>query len=545
MADNLTMPFPQEAPTSPTATPTGTGPSSGTTSTGFPSPASANHGYTSAQYVSRHRPVSTMPPSQSTPPPPQPMLRSPVQPPVHSAHSSPYSNDQPHHAYAHQPSQRGPPPNVRPNMSIPNHTGPPTSPVAYSPQGPMSQPDGYPPVNTPRFSTVGPPRPPPVLGGGLPRPMGGHIRPPGPTAYYGSPPIRPMNANPGPTYPTDYTRGRPAPPTFNPRPHPENGHMGPGGPGGPGLGPSLGPMGPRPMRPPPQQSNNRFSTQSLPGWEHEAKQYNSIGPAHHPNIRPPPPASRNEPPSQNGHQRAASAQIQPTYYGQGDPGLDRQGSIASRFTSGNGYPGGPYSPSAGPPPYHHVFPTTPNRHARQQISEIPAPPPPRSVHNLPTEGFYHPIGPLRKLSISDSLDGGRISLDSTASFESGFANRQPALYPVPNMYGRDSDTSMDAFPPNRQRSASKSSTYSGHSVNSDYYIGFDSDAAPRSATPNGPSTPQISIQSAQHTYGRRTDPFSMRARTPSPGRSRQGSNPPPANRSGNDNIVSLLWTMTT
>ncbi|KAF9371080.1 RHO1 GDP-GTP exchange protein 2 [Podila verticillata] len=399
----------------------------------------------------------------------------------------------------------------------------------------MSQSDGYSPVNAPRFSTVGPPRPPPVLGG-PPRPMGGHIRPPGPTAYYGSPPIRPMNANPGPTYPTDYTRGRPSPPTFNPRPHPENGHMGPGGPGGPGgsgLGPSLGPMGPRPMRPPPQQSNNRFSTQSLPGWEHEAKQFNSNGPAHHPNIRPPPPASRNEPPSPNGHQRAASAQIQPTYYGQSDPGLDRQGSIASRFTSGNGYPGGPYSPNNCPPPYHHIYPTTSNRHARQQISEIPAPPPPRNVHNLPADGFYHPIGPLRKLSITDSLDGGRISLDSTASFESGFANRQPALYPVPNMYGRDPDTSMDAFPPNRQRSASKSSTYSGHSVNSDYYIGFDSDAAPRSATPNGPSTPQISIQSAQHTFGRRTDPFSMRARTPSPGRTRQGSNPPPANRSAN------------
>ncbi|KAF9184408.1 RHO1 GDP-GTP exchange protein 2 [Haplosporangium sp. Z 11] len=399
---------------------------------------------------------------------------------------------------------------------------------------------------TPRFSTIGPPRPASLAHGGPMRPTGPPMRPPGPpgpAGYYGSPPIRPMSISSGQPYPADYARGpvRPAPPPYTMRPDEIMGSGGAGGPGhglGPGMGPGMGPgpgpgMGPRPMRPPVQQPPssgypiaNRFSTQSLPGWEFDTKPYGGSGPAaHHPNIRPPP-ASWSD---QNGmgagpgtinHRRAASTQVQPTYYGPSD--LDRQTPIASRFN------GGPYPPNAAAPYQQQPpYPTSPNRQlVRHQLSDTPNP-------SASSDGYYYPNTPFRKLSISESLDGGRISMDSTASIESGYSNRQPSLYPGSNMYSRDVDVGMDMYPPNRQRSASKSSTYSGHSISSDYYADFDSVSVPRSTTPNGGSTPQISIQSAQGYPAGRADPFSMRARTPSPGRTRQGSNPPLANRTGN------------
>jgi hypothetical protein len=237
------------------------------------------------------------------------------------------------------------------------------------------------------------------------------------------------------------------------------------------------------------------------------------------------------------HRRATSTQLQPTYYGSGDmAGLDRQSSMASRYNNGSPHPTGQshYPPSSSSQYPHHQqqqqqpYMSSPNRQlVRHQLSDAPLPSPTRqhsSGSNGP-DGYYYPNAPYRKSSIGEGIDGARMSLESTASIESGYTGRQPALYPVPNVYSRDPDPSMDAFPPNRQRSASKSSTYSNHSV-SEYYIDFDSGPAPRSATPNG-STPQISIQSAQGFPTGRTDPFSMRARTPSPGRARQGSNPPP------------------
>ncbi|KAF9143302.1 RHO1 GDP-GTP exchange protein 2 [Linnemannia schmuckeri] len=513
MADNLAPALPQEPPTSPQAGPVGGAASFG------PGVTSANHGYTSAQYVSRHRASTQVAPGsaplQGAYATQQP-ARSPAKPPQPSL-------QQPLSQYAQPPLQQ------QQQLASPGSHGP--------PQG---------------FSTQGPPRPvPPMLGGPV-RPNGPSMRPPGgpgPGAYYGSPPIRPMNPNQGQGYPGDYRPVRPAPPAYSQR---ADGPMGNGGLGGmgPGPGPGSGPgsgMGHRPqMRPPPQQSaqggypiasqfssNPRFSTQSLPGWDHE-NPYGNGPAAHHPNIRPPP-ASWSDQPAQNGgipitHRRAASNQIQPTYYGGDHQGLDRQSSVASQYNNGR------YPPNISPayqqqPPY----PSSPNRQlVRHQLSDAPISPTPR-LHNgqlgFP-EGHYHTNAPYRKLSISEHLDGGRISLDSTASIESGFSNRQPALYPAPNMYSRDPEPGME-FHPNRQRSASKSSTYSGHSVASDYYADFDSISVPRSTTPNGSSTPQISIHSAQGYPPGRTDPFSMRARTPSPGRARQGSNPPLANRTAN------------
>jgi hypothetical protein len=564
MADNLAPALPQEPPTSPQAGPTGA-------SSSFPAGTSANHGYTSAQYVSRHR-ASTQVAGSSPHQGPyasqqqqqQPLARSPVKPTQPSLQQPLSQYAQPslqQHQLAspvtHGPSQGfvAPPPQRPPVLSSPVQSGPPTSlpyPQQGIPPGPAADPYSS------RFSTQGPPRPAPPMLGGPGRPNGPSMRPPGgPGPYYGSPPIRPVSSQ-GPGYPGDYpARGqvRPAPPapSYALR---QDGPMGNGGHGGmgPGSGPGPGPgpgMGHRPpMRPPPQQqsggypianqfsSNPRFSTQSLPGWDHE-KSFN--GPAaHHPNIRPPP-ASWNDAGSQNGggaitHRRAASNQIQPTYYGNDHQTADRQASGASRYNNG------PYPPNISPA-YQQSgpYPSSPNRQlVRHQLSDAPISPTPR-LHNgqmaFP-EGHYQTNSPFRKLSISEHLDNGRISLDSTASIESGYSNRQPALYPAPNMYSRDSDPGMEAFPPNRQRSASKSSTYSGHSVASDYYADFDSISVPRSTTPNGSATPQISIQSAQGFPPGRADPFSLRARTPSPGRARQGSNPPLANRAG---IVILIW----
>jgi len=369
------------------------------------------------------------------------------------------------------------------------------------------------------------------------RPAGALARPPGPPSgfgQYGSPPMRPMNANPGQGYPADYPRApvRQTPPSYNGR---QDGMA--QTPTAQGLG-----MGaPRPFRPPPpppapplqqqqQQQPVRYSTQSLSGWEH--------GPSQHPSNRPPP-SSWNDPGTQNGsgsmnHRRATSTQLQPTYYGSSDmAGLDRQASVASRYNNGASHPAGPYTHNPAAQQYQHQqqppYMNTSNRQlVRHKLSDPPIPSPTRQHNGGPggPEGYYYPNAPYRKLSIGEGMDGARISLDSTASVESGYTNRQPSLYPVPNVYSRDADPSLDSFSPNRQRSASKSSTYSGHSVH-DYYADFDSGAAPRSATPNG-STPQISIQSAQGFPTGRTDPFSMRARTPSPGRARQGSNPPSA-----------------
>ncbi|CAO3571291.1 unnamed protein product [Mortierella alpina] len=585
MSDSLAPAVGREAPTSPQASPVTAGPSSA----GFSAAGtSANHGYTSAQYVSRHRPT----PTQSSLPSPlqgpyasQPLRSPPKQPP--SAHQQPHIQTQ---AYSlppqHQPQLSSSPrpagaqgfvPPPRPAVIA--SPVQPTSPAAYAHQGgpiPLQSTDPYPPsMSSPRFSTVGPPRPAAHGPGGPMRPPGPPMRPPGPTGpsagYYNAPPIRPMNAGAGPGYPADYARGpvrAPAPPPF-PTWHDE--HTGQGGPGAlgqgfaPGVGPGLG-MGPRSMRPQHQQPAsaypiaNRFSTQSLPGWEHESKPYGSSGPAaQHPNIRPPP-ASWNDPVPPNGmsgapgamnHRRATSTQMHPTFYGPSEQqALDRQTSIAARYN------GGPYPPNATAAyqhqhqhphltQHHAPYPSSSNRPPRHHLIDSTAAPVSR-LHSGPAsaaDGYYHSNLPFRKLSITESLDGGRISLDSTASIESGYANRQPSLYPVPNMYGRDPDPGMEPFPPNRQRSASKSSTYSGHSINSDYYSDFDSVSVQRSTTPNGAATPQISIHSAQGYPGGRADPYSMRARTPSPGRTRQGSNPPPMTSRTGDPPVFLITSL--
>ncbi|KAF9104702.1 RHO1 GDP-GTP exchange protein 2 [Mortierella sp. AM989] len=560
MADNLASATAQD--TSP-ASPAGAGP----TSAGFPAGnTNANHGYTSAQYVSRHRPTSTQSSGASS-------LQGPYVPTMRSTPHQTSSHHQTQHAYAMSPRQQTqssssvaanvgsqgfviPPPRP-PIISSPAQKGQSTSSVAYPQSAPLPQaPDSYSPsMGTCRFSTVGPPRPAaPTLGGPM-RPIGPSIRapnaagPPGSSGYYGGPPARPINVNVGQSYPSDYAGGTIRPPSYSMR---QDGTVGPGGAGNPGqgMGQGMGPtapgpsMNPRPGRPPTSQQGsgypiaNRFSTQSLPGWELDSQLYNSNGPAgHHPSIRPIP-VSWNDPAGQNGaipggmnHRRATSTQLQPTYYSQGEhQGLDRQVSMASRYN------GGPYSPNAAPPYQPQLqYPVSPNRQlVRHQLSDNPLSPAPRLHNGMQghSDGYYHSNTPYRKLSISDSLDGGRISLDSTASIESGYASRQSSLYPVPNMYGRETDTSMDVFPPNRQRSASKSSTYSAHSVSSDYYADFDSNPVQRSTTPNG-GTPQISIQSAQGYPPSRADPFSMRTRTPSPGRTRQGSNPPMVNRTAN------------
>ncbi|KAF9580142.1 RHO1 GDP-GTP exchange protein 2 [Lunasporangiospora selenospora] len=175
-----------------------------------------------------------------------------------------------------------------------------------------------------------------------------------------------------------------------------------------------------------------------------------------------------------------------------------------------------------PPPYSINSP-------RQSVA------PPR-IHNTASntsEGYYHPNTSLRKLSLSDGLDGVRTSVDSVTSQESGYSVRPLPQYSTPTVYTHEMDHGMDGFPSNRQRSASKSSigtTYSTHSVSSDHYLDFDSVAVARAGTPNGGVPPQISIQSAQGYASGRTDPYSMRARTPSPGRTRHGSNPPMPHR---------------
>ncbi|KAF9199046.1 RHO1 GDP-GTP exchange protein 2, partial [Haplosporangium sp. Z 27] len=551
MADNLasatTQDASQAAPSGAAASPAAFPP--GTTN--------ANHGYTSAQYVSRHRPTSTQ--SSGAPGPYGSSMRSTS----HQQSSSLQHQNQ--LGYAISPQQQSqtssttvgsqgyviPPPARPPVISSPSQKGLPAPPTAYPQSVSLSQSDPYPPsIGTPRYSNVGLPRPAtPALGGPV-RPLGPTIRAPnvgGPTGssgYYGTSPVRPMNSNTGQAYPSDYARGAVRHQPYSMR---QDVTMGPGGAGTPGQG--MGPgapgpgMGPRPGRPSNSQQGsgypiaNRFSTQSLPGWDHDSQSYNGNGPVGHHSGTRLPPATWNDPVTQNGvgpgavnHRRATSTQLQPTYYSQGEHhGLDRQASLASRYN------GGPYPSNSGSYQPQPQYPTSPNRQLiRHQLADVPLSPVPRSHTGLSShsEAYFHPNTSLRKLSISESLDGGRISLDSNASIESGYGNRQPSLYPVPNMYSREVDSNMDAFPPNRQRSASKSSTYSAHSVNSDYYADFDSIAVQRSTTPNG-GTPQISIQSAQGYPTSRADPFSMRARTPSPGRTRQGSIPPLVNRGAN------------
>ncbi|KAF9172682.1 RHO1 GDP-GTP exchange protein 2 [Mortierella sp. AD011] len=518
--------------------------------TAFPAgTTNANHGYTSAQYVSRHRPASTQSTASSLQGSYVSSLRSTSHQPQHGYAMSPQQQTQSSSAAVGSQGFVNPPPRP-PVISSPVQIGQSAPPASYSQSAPLSQSDSYSPsVGNPRFSSIGTPRPANLVLGGPVRPMGPTIRGPssaGPqvsSGYYGPSPNRPMNPNTAQGYPSDFVRGTVRPSTYSLR---QDGAMGPGGAGNPGQG--MGPgapgpsMGPRPVRPIPSQQGsgypiaNRFSTQSLSGWEQES--YNSSGPVgHHPNVRPPP-ATWNDPSGQSGpgpgsmnHRRATSTQLQPTYYSQQQE-LDRHGSIASRYN------GGPYPPNSGSSYQPQLqYPTSPNRQlVRHQLSDNPSSPVPRIHNGLPghSDGYFHPNTQFRKLSISESLDGGRLSIDSTGSLDSTYANRQPALYPASNMYNREADAEMDAFPPNRQRSASKSSTYSAHSVNSDYYdyADFDSIAVQRSTTPNG-GAPQISIQSAQGYSAGRADPFSMRARTPSPGRTRQGSNPPMVNRAAN------------
>ncbi|KAF8968660.1 RHO1 GDP-GTP exchange protein 2, partial [Entomortierella lignicola] len=551
MADNLasatTQDASQAAPSGAAASPAAFPP--GTTN--------ANHGYTSAQYVSRHRPTSTQSSGAQGP------YGSSMRSTSHQQSSSLQHQNQ--LGYAISPQQQSqtssttvgsqgyviPPPARPPIISSPSQKGLPAPPTVYPQSVSLSQSDPYPPsIGTPRYSNVGLPRPAtPALGGPV-RPLGPTIRAPnvgGPTGssgYYGTSPVRPMNSNTGQAYPSDYARGAVRHQPYSMR---QDVTMGPGGAGNPGQG--MGPgapgpgMGPRPGRPSNSQQGsgypiaNRFSTQSLPGWDHDSQSYNGNGPVGHHSGTRLPPATWNDPVTQNGvgpgavnHRRATSTQLQPTYYSQGEHhGLDRQASLASRYN------GGPYPSNSGSYQPQPQYPTSPNRQLiRHQLADVPLSSVPRSHTGLSShsEAYFHPNTSLRKLSISESLDGGRISLDSNASIESGYGNRQPSLYPVPNMYSREVDSNMDAFPPNRQRSASKSSTYSAHSVNSDYYADFDSIAVQRSTTPNG-GTPQISIQSAQGYPTSRADPFSMRARTPSPGRTRQGSIPPLVNRGAN------------
>ncbi|KAI1320170.1 RHO1 GDP-GTP exchange protein 2 [Mortierella claussenii] len=560
MADNLASAVAQDSSSQATHA------AAGASAAGFAAGvSSANHGYTSAQYVSRHRPASTQPASASQLQGPfasQSMRSTPQQQPIHPSQHGyvlpPLQQTQPSSA-GNAGAQGFIPSSSRPPViSSPAQKGQPTSPAVYAQTISSSQvSDLHSPAS--RFSTVGPPRQAaPILGGPM-RPTGSSIRAPGisgpsgsgpqgHSAYYGSPPMRPMSVG-AQGYPVEYARGtvRAPPPPYSTR---QDGTIGPGTGGNGGQvmnsGMASGSSGaaPRLVRPPTLQQQgpaypiaNRFSTQSLPGWEHEGSPYVGNGPAgHHPGIRPPP-AKWNDPASQNGagpnHRRATSTQIQPTYYATGEhQNLDRQASVASRYTSG------PYPLNAGPAyqqQQQQPFSVSPNRQlVLHQLSDAPVSPVPRphSGASGSSDGYYHTGTPYRKLSLSDTLDGGRISLDSTTSIESGYSNRQPSLYPMPNMYCRDPDPGMDIFPPNRQRSASKSSTYSTHSVSSDYYADFDSISAPRSTTPNG-GTPQISIQSAQGYPNSRSDPFSMRARTPSPNRTRQGSNPPMVNRGGN------------
>lgn len=470
MADNLAPAVVQDA-----ASPTSSH------AVAFSAGNNANHGYTSAQYVSRHRQAST-------------------QPSISTSHSA--------------TSQGFVPPPTRPIISSPIQSGPPASPVSYHPQGPGS----YSPSMAPRYPAGAPPRPPPNLGV---RP-GSYIRAPspagpsGPSGYYGPAPARPgVDAG----YSGDYPRGpaRPQqPPPYTVR---QDGGIGPGGGSIPvqGIGPGMGPgapgpgMGPRPARSstqPPAAPGypiaNRFSTQSMSGWEHDSMSYGSNGPTtYHPSVRPPPAAWSDNPVPSNAvgpgvgtHRRAASTQIHPTYYSTADH--QGQSPVAGRYN------GSPYPPNATPVyQQQQPFPSSPNRLVRHQLMDAPASPVLR-LHNGnpgPSDGYYYQN---RKLSITDSLDSSRMSMDSTTSIES----------------------SGYMFPQSRQRSASKSSTFS------DYYADFDSISVPRAATPNG-STPHISIQSAQGYPPGRSDAYTMRARTPSPGRSRQGSNPPMVSRAAN------------
>ncbi|KAF9435822.1 RHO1 GDP-GTP exchange protein 2 [Entomortierella beljakovae] len=532
--------------TSPTAATTG---GTGLNSTGF-SASNANHGYTSAQYTSRHRPTSVQSSGATPQGPYAPSTRS-------TSHQQSSSHQhQTQHGYSIPPQQltqssspvstvsQGfipPPPPRPPVISSPVQKGPLVSTVTYSQTAASSQAqEPYSPsMGTPRYSIIGAPRPvTPALGGPMrpgptiraPNPSGPH----GPSGYYGSPPIRPMNINTGQSYPAEYARGAARPQSYAMR---QDGNMGSGSPINSGQGMPGPIIGPRPTRAPNPQPghgyhiSNRLSTQSLPGWEHDSQPYTGNGPvAHHYNVR----TSSGTWNDQNGigpgamsHRRAASTQIQPTYYGQ--EGLERQPSVASRYN------GSPYPPSSSPYQPQPQYPSSPNRQlVRHQLSDSPISPSPRLHNGLSghSEGYYHSGGPFRKLSIGEGMDGARSSLDSITSIDSGYNGRQPSLYPVPSMYVREIDSNLEGFTGNRQRSASKSSTYSTHSTASDYYADFDSNPIPRSTTPNG-GTPQISIQSAQTYSVSRADTYSLRARTPSPGRTRQGSNPPMYNRTAN------------
>lgn len=483
MADNL-APVVQEA----------TSPTSSHAVAGTVSAANANHGYTSATYVSRYRSsqqpsgASSLQGSYSS----QPMRSTPHGYPSTQQPSRPSpSNPAASQGFVSSPS--------RPIISSPVRPGPPTTPATY-PQTADPYPGGV-----PRYPPGSAPRPAPTIGAPMHPGRYGPLSagPTGPPGYFNSPPNRPMvGVDAG--HHGDYTRGpvRPQPPPPPPYTIRQDGSIGPGGGGpGPGIGQSMGPGTRSPTQSQATTTGySRFSTQSLSGWEHEGVTFNGNGPSnYHPNVRPPPAAAWNDNPGPNGmgplagnHRRTVSTQVYPTY-------------------NGSQYPPSATSTYQVQPPYPA------NR--RHPLNEAPASPILR-LHNAgtPNEYYYN-----RKLSITDSLDGSRMSMDSTTSMDSVYSRQQP-LYTPPNMYGRDGDMGMEGFRGNRERSLSKSSVFSARSINSDYYADFDS-----TATPNG-STPQISIQSAQG-YGR-PDPFTMRARTPSPGRIRQGSNPPSVSRAG-------------
>ncbi|KAG0267569.1 RHO1 GDP-GTP exchange protein 2 [Actinomortierella ambigua] len=420
-------------------------------------------------------------------------------------------------------------------LTSPSHYGEDRHSIMAPPPGHgYGAPNGPPHIRpNPRMSSIGPPRPGAghatgrtySLGGGPPPPrplVVGHG--PGPAGYNGSHVRSPVN---GAGYSPELPRG-PPPPYSSPHP------------AGHGSGPAMGP--PRPMRPPGAAApppNPRYSTISLYDHEFGAPSPGpgpGPGPGYggtpRPPIRPPPPSTWHDSEGMMGqpnHRRTGS--MQAPYYGQGEQGLDRQHSAAARYgpahPHGHGHghghgiarpsppPGAPY-----PNPYNTgpVGPGGPNRHLiRHQLSEGPNPPP-------GSRDSYYGGGnggsAFRRLSISESLDGGRLSIDSSLSTDS--YSTLPR-YPHPAAQ-YEQDPALDNYPATRQRSASKSSIGTAHSI-SDYYADFDSMAMVRSSTPNGTPTPQIAIQSAQGYAPRSSSSYVMRARTPSPGRARHGSNP--------------------
>ncbi|KAG0230978.1 RHO1 GDP-GTP exchange protein 2 [Actinomortierella wolfii] len=575
-------------------------PSTSSSANAFPANA-ANHGYTSAQYVSKHRPVasyiqsptaatahtptsprtyivptaaggipgtSSTPPGFVAPPPPPPPVSggplpssAPRPPPTlsmtnsnphlhHPVSPHPYQQhgqqQHPHHPHPlHPPPQPShPPASMNPRMPPPasrmdpgransltlmssSHYGDDRHSIMAPPGHGYGAQNGPPYIRpNPRMSSIGPPRPGSgpasgrtySLGGGPPptRPLvPGH----GPVpAGYNSPSVRsPVN---GPGYSPELPRGPPPPYSMQSAGH--------------GSGPAMGP--PRPMRPPGAAApppNPRYSTISLhdeygppsPG----AGAAPGYGGTPRPPIRPPPPSTWHDAEGvmgQANHRRTGS--MQAPYYGPGEQVLDRQHSTAARYgpahPHGHGHghvrpsqPGAPY-----PSPYNSgpMGPGGPNRHLiRHQLSDMSNSP---SGSRDSYYGSGNGSSTFKRLSISESLDGGRLSIDSSLSTDS--YSTLPR-YPHPAAQ-YEQDSSLDNFPPTRQRSASKSSVGTAHSIQSisDYYADFDSMAMARSSTPNGTPTPQIAIQSAQG-YAPRSSSYVMRARTPSPGRSRQGSNP--------------------